>query len=160
MSSSPSPASLSSTPGDGSPTVPILIRSTGLDAPAPQVSLIPQISASGIPRAWKNTSTSRGVGAAPTLTSFASSSPIAWRSDLKNSSGSGSGVGSPACSASTRALAAAISCRACSLPASLASSPALSFSHTRGTAKNQVGLTAGRNSPIRRGSGQVVIVMP
>ena len=37
--------------------------------------------------------------------------------------------------------------------------PALSFSHTRGTAKNQVGLTAGRYSPIRRGSGQVVIVI-
>ena len=29
---------------------------------------MPQISATGIPMAWKKTSTSRGVGAAPTLT--------------------------------------------------------------------------------------------
>src|SRR3954465_12743562 len=70
-SSSPSDASLTSTPGDGGPTVPILIRSAGFEQPAPQVSLIPQISASGTPIAWKNRNISRGVGAAPTLTSLA-----------------------------------------------------------------------------------------
>jgi len=46
--------------------VPILIRSPGFDAPAPHVSDMPQISASGTPMAWQKTSTSRGVGAAPT----------------------------------------------------------------------------------------------
>ena len=129
---------------------------------------MPQISASGTPMAWKKTSTSRGVGAAPTLTSFAWSSPIAARSGANSFSSA---------SASTRlqrvrdrlpgllelhplAGPAASSFCASSSPASLASTPALSFSHTRGTAKNHVGLTAGRNSPIRRGSGQVVIVIP
>jgi hypothetical protein len=157
---------LSSTPGEAGPTVPILIRSPGFDAPAPQVSLIPQISASGTPIAWKKTSTSRGVGAAPTLTSSAWSSPIAARSGANSFSSpiarvaaSSAGICSPACSSSTARAAAAISARACSSPASLASRPAFSFSHTRGTAKNQVGLTAGKYAPICRGSGQQVIVM-
>ena len=56
-------------------------------------------------------------------------------------------------------MPAASSFWASSFPASLASIPALSFSHTRGTAKNQVGLTFGSHSPIRRGSGQQVTLM-
>ena len=91
--------------------MPILIRSPGLDAPAPHVSDMPQISASGTPMAWKKTSTSRGVGAAPTLTSLASSSPIAARSGLNSFSSatpvarSGSGSGLPGLLSSTRLLA-------------------------------------------------------
>ena len=38
---------------------------------------------------------------------------------------------------------------------SIVSSPAFSFSQTLGTAKNQVGLTEGRNSMILRGSAQI-----
>ncbi len=67
ISTSPSSASLISTPGAGGPTVPILIRSGGLQQPAPVVSDMPQSSASGMPSAWKNSITSGGVGAAPTL---------------------------------------------------------------------------------------------
>ncbi len=37
--------------------------------------------------------------------------------------------------------------------------PALSFSQIRGTAKNHVGLTAGRYATISRGFGHVVIVI-
>ena len=39
-------------PGEGGPTVPILILSGGLHVPAPQVSDIPHSSASGRPSAW------------------------------------------------------------------------------------------------------------
>ena len=56
-------------------------------------------------------------------------------------------------------MPAASSFCAPSSPASLASMPALSFSHTRGTAKNHVGLTFGSYSPIRRGSGQQVTLI-
>ena len=69
----------------GGPTVPILIRSGGLTAPTPQVSDMPHSSPSGMPIAWKNTSTSRGVGAAPTLTATASSSPSIARSPANSS---------------------------------------------------------------------------
>ena len=43
--------------------------------PAPVVSDIPQSSASGMPRAWKNSITSGGVGAAPTLQASTASRP-------------------------------------------------------------------------------------
>src|SRR3954447_6042501 len=62
---SPSSSSLISTPGVGGPTVPSLIRSGGLMVPSPQVSDIPQSSPTGMPIAWKNSSTSSGVGAGP-----------------------------------------------------------------------------------------------
>ena len=51
-----------------------------IDAPAPQVSLIPHSSDSGSPIAWKNSSTSTGVGAAPTLIATNSSRPSIVRS--------------------------------------------------------------------------------
>ena len=41
----------------------------------------------------------------------------------------------------------------------MASSPDLSFSQIRGTAKNHVGCTAGRNETTSRGFGQQVIVI-
>jgi len=53
---------------DGGPTVPIFTAPGRLQVPAPHVSDIPHSSASSIPSAWKNSSTSTGVGAAPTLT--------------------------------------------------------------------------------------------
>ena len=63
--------------------------------------------------AWKNTSTSRGVGAAPTLTAAISSRPsIARRpenisaSAFATAAASSSGTGSPACSSSTFLIAA------------------------------------------------------
>ncbi len=49
---------------------------------------------------------------------------------------------------------AAWRCSSGSLP-KLASIPALSFSQTRGTAKNQVGRTDASESAIFRGSGQI-----
>ncbi len=51
-----------------------------LQVPKPQVSDIPHSSASSIPTAWKNSSTSTGVGAAPTLTDSTWSSPSISRS--------------------------------------------------------------------------------
>src|SRR6266508_2695852 len=63
-STSPSSSRRISTPGVGGPTVPSLIRSGGLMVPSPQVSDMPQSSPIGIPIAWKNSSTSSGVGAA------------------------------------------------------------------------------------------------
>jgi len=68
ISTSPSVSSLICTPGAGGPTVPILTSPGRLTAPVPHVSDIPHSSASSIPMAWKNSSTSTGVGAAPTLT--------------------------------------------------------------------------------------------
>ena len=128
----------------------------GLQQPEPQVSDIPHSSASSIPMAWKNTSTSRGVGAAPTFTDTTSSSPSIARSPLNifssaaaTAAASSSGTGSPACSSSTLRIAASSAACAgsrCSSgwPESIASRPALSFSQIRGTAKNHVGLTSGR----------------
>ncbi len=114
MSSSPSSASRSSTPGAAGPTVPIFTRPGGLQQPAPQVSDMPHSSASGIPMAWKKTSTSRGVGAAPTFTDAASSRPSIARSPAKTvrsasstTAASSSGTGCPACSSSTFRTAAA-----------------------------------------------------
>ena len=108
ISTSPSSASLISAPGDTGPTVPILMRSGGLQVPYPQVSDIPQSSASGTPIAWKNSITSRGVGAAPTFTDSTSSSPSRPRilestssSALACSAFSSSESSSPACSALT-----------------------------------------------------------
>ena len=134
--------------------MPILIFSGGLQAPAPQVSDIPHSSASGTPIAWKNTSTSRGVGAAPTLTAAIWSKPSIARicensfsSASATVAASSSGTGSPACSSSTLRIAASSSARFCSPSSPEArkpSMPALSFSQMRGTAKNQLGLTAGR----------------
>ena len=76
-----------------------------------------------------------------------------------------SGTSSPACSRRTFSSAASSAARACSRCSSgrlarFASSPALSFSQMRGTAKNQVGRTFGRKSTISRGSGQIVTVQP
>ena len=128
----------------------------GLQHPEPHVSDIPHSSASSIPIAWKKTSTSRGVGAAPTLTAAISSKPsIARRpenisaSAFATAAASSSGTGSPACSSSTFLIAASSAAWAgarCSsgCEASIVSSPDLSFSQIRGTAKNHVGLTSGR----------------
>ena len=156
MSSSPSSASLSSTPGFATPTVPILTFSGGLQAPAPQVSDMPHSSPTGIPIAWKNSSTSTGVGAAPTLTATSWSSPRWARMPLKSSSSalataaaSSSGTSSPACSRRTffsDACSAplAFSAASPSSPASIVSSPAFIFSQMRGTAKNHCGCTSAR----------------
>ena len=146
----------SSTPGAGSPTVPILISPGGLTAPAPQVSDMPQISASGTPMAWKNTEhlarrrrradvhRDRLVEPEHRPQPARTASPRPPR----RSAASSSGTGSPACSSSTLRggrLQPARGLRSASSPCSrMASRPALSFSQMRGTAKNQVGLTAGR----------------
>jgi hypothetical protein len=134
--------------------VPIFTRSGGLQAPAPHVSDMPHSSASGIPIAWKNSSTSCGVGAAPTLTEIASSRPSIERSPANSSRSASStvltrsdGTSSPACSSSTLRIAPAsqawlrVAFSPCSRNDSI---PALSFSQIRGTAKNHVGRTAGR----------------
>ena len=138
----------------------------------PQVSDMPQSSPILIPIAWKNSSTSSGVGAAPTLTDFASSRPSALRSceNIASSAAatpaaSSSGTSSPACSRRTFWIAASRPFRACSpsspgIAASFASRPAFSFSQIRGTAKKNVGFTFGRKSMIVRGSGQTVIDAP
>ena len=109
-----------------------------------------------MPRAWKNSITSGGVGAAPTLQASTWSRPRCSRSFEKIASSafatraaSSSGTGSPRCSSRTFSSASAsASCVAarCSAgaAASICSSPALSFSQIRGTAKNQVGRTSGR----------------
>ncbi len=113
-STSPSSASEISTPGAGGPTVPSLIRSGGLTQPAPHVSDIPHSSASGMPIAWKNSSTSSGVGAAPTLTARTSSKPSILRRPAKicssaaaTSAASSAGTCSPRCSRRTFSTAAA-----------------------------------------------------
>ena len=134
---------------------------------------MPHSSASGIPIAWKNSITSYGVGAAPTLTDSTSSSPSRVRifdntssSAFAYSSASSGGSSSPACStltfrsptpsAHSVAWRLASSCSA----AKAASIAAFSFSQMRGTAKNQVGCTSGRYATTSRGFGQQVVVKP
>ena len=73
------------------------------------------------------------------------------------------GTGSPRWRSRTRSIEAAIASSTglrCSSgwAASIVSSPALSFSQIRGTAKNQVGWTCGRYERTSRGFGQQVIV--
>ena len=65
---------------DGGPTVPILTFSGGLQAPIAFVSLIPHSSPSGRPMPWKNSITSGGHGAAPTLSADSWSIPSCSRS--------------------------------------------------------------------------------
>jgi hypothetical protein len=170
MSNSPSSASLSSAPGEAGPTVPILTAPGRLQVPKPHVSDIPHSSASSIPRAWKNSITSTGVGAAPALTATIWSSPSIWRrfenrasSAAAHRASSSSGTGSPRWRSRTRSSDASIAAwiwARCSSGAfdCIASSPALSFSQIRGTAKNHVGRTWGRNETTSRGFGQQVIV--
>ena len=133
--------------------MPIRTRPGGLTAPTPLVSDIPHSSASGMPIAWKNTSTSRGVGAAPALTAIASSRPsIARRPGEQLLLALGRGrrdvVGHRLAGlleldlAPRGGRASRTVCSPC--VERCPSSPALSFSKIRGTAKNQVGLTAGR----------------
>ena len=124
--------------------------------------------------AWKNTSTSRGVGAAPTLTgddlveaehrAQAGEQLAVGLGDASRRAPSG--TGSPRlleldlARSRRRAQAAAALARSSGWPASIASSPALSFSQMRGTAKNHVGRD--RRQVARRsraGSGSVVIVI-
>ena len=101
-----------------------------------------------------------------------SSSPIFWRRGLNIASSawatpaaSSSGTSWPLCSrrtfwiAASRPFWAGTRCSSGSF-AKLASIPALSFSKMRGTAKNQVGRTAASESPILRGSGQIVTLTP
>ena len=107
----------------------------GCSVPAPQVSDMPHSSASGMPIAWKNSSTSRGVGAAPTLTASTSSRP-SMRAQAGEqlcvglgdaSAASSSGTGSPACSSSTlrgRGLEPARGCARVARAAGRASPPA------------------------------------
>ena len=115
----------------------------------------------GTPIAWKNSSTSRGVGAAPTTTALdlveARASPRRAAKSCSSASAtaaaSSSGTGSPACSSSDladRGLDRALSRSRCSsgCAASIASSPAFSFSQIRGTAKNtSAAPAAGRRGP-------------
>ena len=144
-----------------------------LQVPAPQVSDIPHSSASGSPIAWKNSITSRGVGAAPTLSASIWSSPRPARifentcsSSFSNSSRRSSGTSSPDCSSRTFFSPTSSAClanflRSSSCSASMpASIDALSFSKIRGTAKNQLGLTSGRYEITWRASGQHVTVKP
>jgi hypothetical protein len=149
-----------------------LILSGGFVVPAPEVSDIPQSSASGIPSAWKNWITSGGVGAAPTLHASTSSSPSIARdfdstcsSACSHFSRTSAGSSSPACSARERwrpsSIAAFVGPRCSSGRFStIASSPAFSFSQIRGTAKNQVGRTSGRYEITWRASGQQVTLKP
>ena len=170
---SPSSASRISTPGSGGPTVPSLTFSGGLTVAAPHVSDMPQSSPTGIPIAWKNSRTSIGVGAAPTLTETASSRPRCLRRPANIASSAiggalGDGLGNllpallalgPWRSPPARPCSAGPRCSSGRL-AIIVSRPALSFSQTRGTAKNQVGRTVGRKSMIVRGSGQIATSMP
>jgi hypothetical protein len=122
-----------------------------------------------MPMAWKNTSTWRGVGAAPTLTATSSSSPSIARSPANRPASASAtvaarsaGTSSPACSSSTLRMPASSQARLRSAFSPLvrnACRPDISFSQMRGTAKNQVGCTAGRNAAISRGFGHVVIVI-
>ena len=138
--------------------------------PAAHVSDIPHSSASSIPIAWKNSITSGGVGAAPTLTATSWSRPSIARRPANSSL---SACSTAAASSAGHLLAAlaqphrlqrgverALHARRASSgwAPSIVSSPALSFSQMRGTAKNHVGCTCGSTSTMRRGSGQVVIV--
>ena len=50
-------------PGAGKPTLPIRIAFGGLIVPHAAVSLMPHISLSGSPSAWKNSMTETGQGA-------------------------------------------------------------------------------------------------
>ncbi len=54
-------------PGSAGPTVPMRIASWGLLVAISDVSVIPQISQIGRPRAEKNSSTSAAIGAAPEI---------------------------------------------------------------------------------------------
>ena len=83
---SPSSASRISMPGTGGPTVPSFTFSGGFIVATPHVSDIPHSSPIGIPIAWKNSSTSTGVGAAPTLTAITSARPRLARSFEKSCS--------------------------------------------------------------------------
>src|SRR4030088_3552733 len=78
MRSSPSSASFASTPGCGLPTVPILIRSGGLDT-VRAVSVIPQISATGRPRAVNRWCVSSRIGAAAAPRDSVASNPALLR---------------------------------------------------------------------------------
>ena len=113
---------------------------------------MPHSSPSGTPIAWKKTSTSRGVGAAPALTEIASSSPSIARSPRKR-------FASPSAACARHVVGHRLARRleldlrraAVSHPTVWSpcvgrwpSRPALSFSKIRGTAKNHVGLTDGR----------------
>ena len=136
--------------------MPILILPGGLTAPAPQVSLMPHSSDSGSPIAWKNSSTSTGVGAAPTLIASTWSSPSIARSPAKISRVGlcdllGELVGHLFAALLEPDLAdcgleGGLHRLRCSSgwPAIIVSRPAFSFSQIRGTAKNQLGLTSGR----------------
>ena len=124
--------------------MPSLTFSGGLQVATPQVSDIPQSSPILIPIAWKYSSTSTGVGAAPTFTATASSRPSCLRSAenicssaLATAAASSSGTSSPACSRRTFWIAASTAfwagsrCSSGSF-AAIASSPAFSFSQIRG----------------------------
>ena len=118
-------------PSTGWPTEPNFVAPGRLVVTMHDVSLMPHTSQIGMPRASKNSSTSTGVGAAPTASQRASSSP-------------------------SRAL----SCSAGSAAAPEASSAALSFSHTRGTPPNDVGLTWATTAKTCVGSATGVTVWP
>ena len=173
MSTSPSVSSLISTPGAGGPTVPILILSGGLTVPAPHVSLIPHSSLSGRPIAWKNSSTStrrrrradvdRDDLVESELRPQAGEDRLVGLGDAARRAPSG--TASPRCSSRTFSVAAAMAPSilarvSSSWPAIIVSSPALSFSQMRGTAKNHAGRTSGRRTSTWRGSSQHVICRP
>ena len=139
----------------------------------PQVSDMPQSSPIGIPIAWKNSSTSTGVGAAPTFTDIdlVEAERLAEVREHRLVGGRdarGELLGDVLArllephllDRGLDALLAPARPPRREIAASFASRPALSFSQIRGTAKKKVGLTVGRNSMILRGSGQTVIERP
>src|SRR5919108_5419213 len=101
------------------------------------VSDIPQSSQIGRPSSLKNSSSSTGVGAAPTTSHSHLSRPSAARIAALSSPGSEAGFLIP-----------------------FASSEALIFSQIRGTEPQAVGLTSGRCATTVRGSAIEVIVKP
>ena len=118
---------------------------------------MPHSSASGRPIAWKNSSTSTGVGAAPTLIASTWSSPSIARRPAKTSSSAAAHLLGQlgrhrlaglfeAHLAHRRVDRGPHLARRCSSgwPAIIVSRPAFSFSQIRGTAKNQLGRTSGR----------------
>ena len=118
---------------------------------------MPHSSASGRPIAWKNSSTSTGVGAAPTLigddlveAEHRAQPGEELRVGLRDARGEVVGhrlarlLEAHLLDAPRRAPPAARSRCSSGWPASIVSRPALSFSQMRGTAKNQLGRTSGR----------------
>ena len=119
------------------PTVPSFAAPGGLAVAAQLSSDMPQTSHISSPRSWKNSSTSSGVGAAPTSATRHWSNPSFASTAARASAGIAAGSVTP-----------------------WASSAALIFSQMRGTATQTVGRASGSAATISRGSATTVIVVP